>query len=114
MEDAGSSLPFPRVEWLGDSDHQKALEWVARRKNMDRYRSRVDFVCMEVFPELQYGRWRYYRDEGPPLRELLEPEDIARREQVLLCALAYAYATFKENRRVSWTRFRCEALRLVA
>lgn len=103
---------FPRVEkWLNTSEHQRALEWVAARKKMDRYRAMIDFVCMEIFTELRPSCWRYYDGRGPRLKELLPPENILMREEVLLRAVEHAYALFCEQRKTSWSDFRFEVFR---
>jgi hypothetical protein len=102
---------FPQVErWLKKSDHREALEWVAARKKRGRYRSTVDFICMELFPEHQRTCWRYYSGKGKLLKETLSKSEINAMQVFMLGALEFAAALLGDGRRISWKQFRLEAL----
>jgi hypothetical protein len=116
---------FPAVErLLEDTEYQKALGYVAGRKNMDRYRSVIDFL----WSELMGGRWkaacfRYYEGKGPLLKDLkvdifdddgkllgrrrkITPEMLAEWEKQLCMALEVAWSDMDEERTRSWKDFR--------
>ena len=59
------------AEKLMNTDYQKALMFVGKRKNMDRYRSMVDFLFCEIFPNpWRYRCFRFYEEEGPRLKDI--------------------------------------------
>lgn len=99
---------------LAHADHQRALEYVARRKNMEKYHSMMDFLFCEVFVKYQKDCFRYYEGKGPLLKEMISQEQIDRYDTVLLEALKIAYQAFCEQRKVSWGWFQAEALKLAA
>lgn len=107
---------FPSAEdWiLSEGDHYHALEFVARRKNMDRYISVMDFLFAEIFVEYRSACFRHYKDKGPPAREILAFEQITKFDHILLGALQIAYKAFCEQRKMTWISFRQEALKLAA
>jgi hypothetical protein len=84
---------------LESSDHQCALEYIARRKNMDRYHSMVDFLFCELFPSMQKGCFAFYEDRGPQLRYLIDEPVIEVVDMYLLLALHAAtyMATHQEE-----------------
>ena len=103
---------FPEVEaWLlAKSDHQNALRYVSASKKMNRYRSMIDFLFCEIFIDYSHACFKFYRGNGPQLREMATVEEIARFNAVLLKALAIAYDAFCEQRILSWTKFRLQVL----
>ncbi|MDP3901859.1 MAG: hypothetical protein Q8Q37_02710 [bacterium] len=108
---------FPQVEaWLlgENTDRQKALEYVASRKNMRRYQSVIDFLFCEIFIEHQGGCFKYYAGNGPKLKDIITAEQLVSYNEKLLSALEIAYGAYKEKRRLSWTKFRCEVFRTAA
>lgn len=54
---------FPEVEAMlfttSSEDYQKALQYVAAKKDMNRYKSVVDFLFCELFPEWQHKCRQY-------------------------------------------------------
>jgi len=106
---------FPLVESYlrEESDREKALEFVAAKKNMDRYESVMDFLFCEVFPSFRNRCFAYYEDREKPLREIITEGQRQEFEKLLLCAVKHAYKLFCEERQVSWVRFRSEALGLL-
>lgn len=107
---------FPLTEtWLFEAgDHQCGLEHVGRRKNMERYRSVMDFLFCELFTKYQKDCFRYYEDKGPLLKEMISEEQVARYDSILLQAVKIAYQAFCEERKVTWGWFRTEVLKLAA
>ena len=101
---------FPAVdELLEDVDVQKALKFVSGRKNMDRYRSIVDFL----FAELIGGKWkvacfRYYDDEGPRLDDdpRVTIEMLESWERDLIHALKFAEEMYLAELKTSWGWFK--------
>jgi len=108
---------FPAVEQLiNETDYQLSLEFVASRKNMQRYRSMVDFLFCEVFVQYRAGCFRYYQDETkhPLLKNILTPDEVTRYERWMVAALQLAREKFENKRKESWTQFRIQALKLAA
>jgi|GEM_PF-2531244 len=94
---------------------QEALQYVARRKSMDRYRSTMDFLLCELFPEHQPGCWRFYAGKGPQLKKLLTAEEVLVFDGRLIAVLVHALAISREHDlglrkpgRVSWGTLRKE------
>jgi hypothetical protein len=116
-EDSGiGESVFPKVEeWLTESsDHWQALQFVASKKDMQRYRCIIDFLFCEIFVDYRGGCFRFYDECGPQLRFIISTEQIANFQRRLMAAMRLAHDMFQERRRASWTSFRCEALRLAA
>ena len=107
---------FPQPEaWLrSKSDHQKALEYVASRKKMDRYESIMDFLFCEIFPEYRQRCFQYYLDGKIQLRDIITSEKLVRFNNILLKSLEVAYDAFCEQQQMSWVKFRQHVLQEVA
>jgi hypothetical protein len=60
---------FPKTEAkLNDLDYQEALEFVAKRRNMERYHSVMDFLFAESFPmPWKFKCFSYYNGRGTSL-----------------------------------------------
>lgn len=105
---------FPRVDaWLNaSSDHQNALLYVADEQKMESYRSMVDYLFCELFVKYRKPCFLYYDDEGPQLREIARQQHLSLIgfEQIMLRALEIAYRAFCEQRQLSWSSFRKQAL----
>lgn len=112
----GNFIIFPQTEsWLlSDDNHWLALEHVARRKNMEKYHSMMDFLFCELFVKYQKHCFRYYNEKGPLFKDMTSEEQIVRYYAILLEALKIAYEVFSEQRKVSWGWFQTEVLKLVA
>ena len=104
---ATSSI-FPQVEalLLGSGDYQRALEFVAARKQMKRYRSVIDFLSCEIHPRWRMACRRFYSGNGPLLKEMIEPHELIVFNGRLLKAIEVAHDLFCEKRRQSWDRYR--------
>lgn len=103
---------FPEVdELLQDSDYQEALEHLtthAARKNMEVYRSMVDFLFCELHPQWRRHCRMYYAEKGPALREDLPKQEREPYERRMLAALRLAFNTKEVKRRRNWGWFRAE------
>jgi len=106
---AHSQTVFPMVEdYLSEScDRQNALETIAGKSRMNRYKCVVDMVFAEIFQ----GEWRehcfrYYKNEGPPLREMISDETRTKMEAIILVTVIRAYKLFCDKRRMTWPSFR--------
>lgn len=101
---------FPKVErmLLGDSDYRKALEYVAARKQMDRYRSMIDFMFCELYPKWRKPCFHFYDGDGPSLKEMLTVEQIQEYERRMVKALGVAHKLFCEQRCKSWCWYQKE------
>lgn len=111
-----TSSIFPQAEALliDSTEHVQALEFIGARKNMDRYESVMDFLFCEIFPQFRWSCFRYYREEGPPLRDTITVEQLVFFSQALLVALDMAYDIFSEQRRVSWNWYANEVRQKLA
>jgi len=107
-----TSSVFPLVErWLAaDSDRQKALEYVAARKDMNRYHSVMDFLLCETVEYYHRPCLAYYAGKGKQLRATVSKAEIQRLQAILLRMISVAYIAFQEKRRLSWSAAREQAL----
>lgn len=99
---------FPQIDALlgGETDYWEALEYVAARKKMDRYRSIMDFLFCELHPEWQMPCRRYYAGNGPQLREQITAVQLKKYNERLLAALEVAHESITQKRRESWGAYR--------
>lgn len=95
---------FPQVEamLLAEGDYQKALKFVAARKKMTRYWSKIDFMFCELHPHWRMRCRRFYAGNGPPLKEQITAKQLVRYNERMLKALEIAHELFCEQRRISW------------
>jgi hypothetical protein len=107
---------FPEVEaYLKvDHDHLKALQWIARNKSADRYKSVMDWLFCET-----YRQWRgacrkfYERDdenEGPMLKDLITEPERKLCAWGMLQMVKAAYEAFCAERWMSWGHLREQVL----
>jgi len=96
-----SSL-FPEVEaWLRTSKHAKALRKIAPPRE-DEYKSVLDWLYCETFPQMKPACIAYYNDEGPPLDEMIGEARIQFEQRVLLRVLQRAYKAVCEEEALQW------------
>jgi len=100
---------FPQVEALliSDGDWQAALEYVAARKDMKRYRSMIDFLFCELHPRWRGACKRFYEDRGPLLKEMISVEELDHFNKRLLGALEVARKLYQEQscKSFAWYRY---------
>lgn len=99
---------FPEVEAYlqADHDHQKAIQWVAQRKDASRYKSVLDFLFCETFPEWRSVCFRFYVGSGEQLRHVITMPQRLVFAWTLLQMIEHAYAAFSEQRWISWGHLR--------
>ena len=99
---------FPMSErWLrAYSDRQWAAERVAGRCKSESFRSLMDFLFANVFPDCYWIVMSYYAGETPPLREILSREQCYMIDCVLVEALNLAYKDHCADRERSWSAIR--------
>jgi hypothetical protein len=94
---------FPMVDnLLKQTEYQKALKYAARQKNMDRYRSMVDFLFCEVFTEYQKPCFGFYNNRGRSLKDYEDISKLQRMEPMLVQVLVTAYQMLQDKRKESW------------
>ena len=65
---ATSSTVFPNAEnLLHQTEYQEGLDYVSGCKNMDKYRSVMDFLFGEIMIEYRFHVFTYYNGRGPKL-----------------------------------------------
>ncbi len=106
-----SQTVFPKTEeMLHQLEYQRSLEFVARKKNMDKYHSMMDFLFTESWPEKwKIKVFRYYNGNGctliddPDVTDLeLKAYDTIMSELILpLC-----HEMLKEKRVKGWAEVR--------
>ena len=91
---------------LNTSIYQQAIASVASGRDMDGYRSIVDFLFCGLYPEYEASCNRFCDEAGPQLRNFIESEEIRRYEHQMSVALDVALDLHKRGRRISWEAFR--------
>ncbi|MEK7575102.1 MAG: hypothetical protein AAB511_02640 [Patescibacteria group bacterium] len=110
---------FPKVDaLLEQTDFQLALQHVASRKNMERYRSMVDFLFCEIFKQFQRQCFLYYYEDGPQLSKIVTDEARLRWfEEMLVRSLNLAHQEMSREipnpRFKKWCYFRAQAVKLM-
>lgn len=106
---------FPKIDsMLEETFFQKALEFVAAKKHMDRYNSMVDFLFCEIWIEFQPSCMKFYKGAGPKLKEMISEEARQRFEWWMVGALKLALDRQKGNVTGTWTEYRDAVLKLAA
>jgi hypothetical protein len=98
---------FPEAEVLlwASTKYQKALEYIGRRKDMDRYESLMDFLFCELHPEFRAGCFKYYLDRRRPLRKILTEQERYFYACRLVLALETALALWEQDLVQSWGHY---------
>jgi hypothetical protein len=99
---------------MDNLEYQRSLKFVARRKNMEKYRCIIDFLFAETFPEpWKFKCFRYYNGCGCQIKDDpdITPSEIKAYDEILcnvVLELAYQMhikcleKEWKEKS-VSWT-----------
>jgi len=103
---------FPVVERFieADSDRMFALEHIASRKNMEKYRSWMDFLFAEVFTQYRNRCLRFYDGKDVQVVEWATKEQILEWQATLLRFVALAHVAHCEKRALSWSKARSMVL----
>jgi hypothetical protein len=83
---------------FSSSDYQAAVFWAIGNVRTKKYRSVLDCVFAETYNEFLTPTFRYYRDEGPQLKDYMPAEEISKYDLALCRMLAVVL--------ILWTR--CE------
>jgi len=108
---------FPEVEaYLEvDHDHLKALQWIARNKSADRYKSVMDWLLCETYLQWRGACQRFYEDhEKPTLKDLITEPERKVFAWGMLQMVKRAYEAFAEERWISWGHLREQVLEQAA
>ncbi len=99
---------FPRTEAkLNHSDYQKALQFIAKRKRGERYRSMMDFLFCEVFTEWRFPCFQFYNEKGPQLKDHPEVTQLMLAIwDMILCdrVLEYCMKALMNQYQASWKK----------
>ena len=95
---------------LNQTEYQKALSEIGKRKNMNKYNSMMDFLFCETFTEFRWDCFRFYNNNGPPFRDMMTKAEIKHFDRALVVALEFAYTIFSNKRAATWKQFRDEFL----
>ncbi len=89
---------------LENSNYQQALDFIAQEndENINQYKSVMDFLFCEIYPEWQVSCHHYYEGTGPKLKDILTPKQIIRYDECLLKALKIAHKLFCEQHQESY------------
>lgn len=111
-----SQTIFPEAEnLLNEPDAWQALHFVANRKNMDGYRSVMDFLFCELMGSPWIGRCKaFYNGNERTAKDWMSPEEIFSMDKFLCVAIWYALDCHTKDRQDSWTKFRFNVIKLVA
>jgi len=104
---------FPDSElFLQDSDNQNAIKIIARNKQIDSYRSLLDFVASETMPRLLKKLCLdYYEDEdNGRIVDHFHPIDLERMDYIILESLKIAKSIYDQERRLSWSDYKIEVI----
>jgi hypothetical protein len=104
-----TSTVFPYAEvMLEQTDCQKALKFVSKRKSMNLYRSMMDFLFCELDPNpWKFKCFRFYNDKGKPLKDekIATKNWLIKKDLKLVIAICLALKCLDEERKVSWGWF---------
>jgi hypothetical protein len=106
IEGVACETIFPLVEiWLNNSSkHMEVLKKVAARKDMERYRSVIDFIFCELFRGWRKHAVAYYEDRGPLLKEMITEAERAYYERYMLLFLEVAWQAVQQDWQVCWAK----------
>jgi len=79
------------------SKHQAILRMFASYDRMDKYRSILDMLLCEIFPEFRRGCFSFYKGEGPQLKYIASEELIEYLDKAIYLCLRAANELVKRN-----------------
>jgi len=94
---ATSSI-FPKAELMlfNDSTNMKALFWLTGKKNT-AYRSVIDFLFCESFPNFKRFCFEFYNNEGPALCDIITIESIKIAGEILVKIVKTCRELYEQN-----------------
>src|SRR5437660_8263307 len=90
---------------------QDAVRFIARRKNMMKYHSMMDFLFCEIFLQYRNACFKFYEGAGPRLMEMITPPQWRYFNKALLVGAELASQN-SQNRGMTWKSFREQTLQL--
>ena len=97
---------FPEVEaLLLQSEYCDALLHFASRKNMGKYHSVMDFFFCELHTEWRKACEQFYRGDSPPLKELIDVQQLQLFNRRMLIALRAAQILYIQEPFEDWGLF---------
>lgn len=105
QEGATDSLFVTTERCLANAEWQKAVRRVAPAKKMARYRTMIDFLFCEIYTEYRPACFEFYLDRGPPLREILTANEVAKFDRWLRTAAWIAWRLAARQCRFSWNEY---------
>ena len=108
VDDGVTFTVFPMSErWLRQtSDHAWAVNKVRGKCKPENFRSLMDFLYANVFPDRYWEVMNFYAGAGKPVREILTKDQCYEVDRRLIEALKLAYEDYCEDRERSWSRIR--------
>jgi len=79
------------------SQHQALLKMFANYNQMNKYRSILDMLLCEIFPEFRKGCYSFYRGEGPQLKYIASEELIEYLDKAIYLCLRAANELVRRN-----------------
>lgn len=91
---------FPRTEalLLAHAEFQQGLVYIGSKRRISEYRSMMDFVFCEATGKYKAQCRSFYEDRGPPLRDILSPEQIAFYDPWLAAACAVSAWLYRQQK----------------
>jgi len=66
------------------SEYEEAVLKLSKRKKVDKYKSLMDFLFCEVFPNWKYPCHLYYQERGDQLSQTLEEKEVKQYDAYLM------------------------------
>ncbi|HNQ63102.1 MAG TPA: hypothetical protein PKH70_03925 [Syntrophorhabdaceae bacterium] len=97
---------FPYTEkWLyGDDRRMESIRYLIRERS-NKYRTVIDFLFCESFPEWKRQCFMFYEGMGERLDYYLTKRELHNYDKILLSICLEIKIIHKENKYVSWRKF---------
>ena len=102
---------FPKAEEVINSSSwlQGRLKRLGDAREMDKYRSRMDWLLVQVLPDWKPAVFRYYAGRGRQLRCTVSTDQLAIIERKLLVAIRLLIGAPADAYLVQWDEIRAHA-----
>jgi len=87
---------------LYNSGAREAARGVVAIRKLEEFRSFIDFIFCEMFPQYLEPCFLYYQDKGPTLKNILTEEEIKEFDRLLITACKLATVYFNKQEGVRW------------
>lgn len=91
-------------------EYQEALGEIVPKEVMTPYRSVMDMLVVETYVQLAEGCAAFYAGEGPPLREIATPSEVAMYDRGLVKVLRAAKRALRKKMEDRWHYALCAIL----